>query len=156
MPEVHTMSWKWEKDDDEPDPRRELVKQLLEYRRYKAAAQKLEEAADFYKRSVDASRVPQSVATAALSVIWICWLVSSIPMTVVWFDASAVEKRISVSLPVPKATSTPSTIIRSPDSVDVPETVTVLSLGSLVAVATLINVPEPTPSHVERTTRPEV
>lgn len=42
------------------------------------------------------------------------------------------------------------------DRIGLPGTVTVLSLGSLVAVAILINVPEPTPFHVEQTTRPAV
>jgi len=40
---------------DEPDPRKELVKQLLEYRRYKDAAQKLEEAAETH-----ATKVPRT------------------------------------------------------------------------------------------------
>lgn len=35
-----------EADDDGPDPRRELVKQLLEYRRFKEAARELEERAE--------------------------------------------------------------------------------------------------------------
>ncbi len=45
------------KADDEPDPRRELVKQLLEYRRYKDAAQKLEEAAEAHATKV--ARTPE-------------------------------------------------------------------------------------------------
>lgn len=44
-----------EADHDEPDPRKELVKQLLEYRRYKDAAQKLEEAAETH-----ATKVPRT------------------------------------------------------------------------------------------------
>lgn len=46
-----------EKADDEPDPRRELVKQLLEYRRYKDAARKLEEAAEAHATKV--ARTPE-------------------------------------------------------------------------------------------------
>jgi segregation and condensation protein A len=42
-------------EEDEPDPRRELVKQLLEYRRFKDAAAALEERAE--KRSARLARV---------------------------------------------------------------------------------------------------
>ncbi len=51
------VSAKGEEADDEPDPRRELVKQLLEYRRYKDAAQKLEEAAETHATKV--ARTPE-------------------------------------------------------------------------------------------------
>lgn len=48
---------KAETDEAEPDPRRELVKQLLEYRRFKDAAQKLEEAAESHATKL--ARTPE-------------------------------------------------------------------------------------------------
>lgn len=46
-----------EEGEAEPDPRRELVKQLLEYRRFKDAAQKLEEAAEAHATKL--ARTPE-------------------------------------------------------------------------------------------------
>ena len=49
--------------DDEPDPRRELVKQLLEYRKFKDAAAALEERAERQRRPA-AAGAPEEPAAA--------------------------------------------------------------------------------------------
>jgi segregation and condensation protein A len=54
--------------DDAPDPRRELVKQLLEYRRFKDAAAALEERAEAQGARVPRQEPPEPAAPAAPAV----------------------------------------------------------------------------------------
>lgn len=53
-----------EKEEEEADPRRELVKQLLEYRKYKDAASRLEELGDRHQARLSREPIVESVEKA--------------------------------------------------------------------------------------------